>query len=52
MTLDFLFLTIQPGLLVIDVVAWSSAIQTLIGAWLVVFLIRFVSSILKMIPFL
>lgn len=52
MTFDFLFLTLSPGLLVVDVPASSSFIIFSIQFWLVMFLINFVLGVLKRIPFL
>lgn len=52
MNLDFLGFTVQPGLLIIDVPVYSSVLVMMGRLWIVVFLVRFVASILKLIPFL
>lgn len=51
-TFDFLFLSISPGMLIIDVFASSSFINYAIGFWLTMLLINFVLGVLKRIPFL
>lgn len=48
---DFLFLTVQPGLLVVDIPANSSFLAFAISVFLVVFLVNFVLRLIKLIPF-
>jgi hypothetical protein len=49
---DFLFITFQAGLLIVDVPATSAFLNTAIGTFLLVSLVNFVLRVLKLIPFL
>lgn len=52
MTFDFLFVTAQPGLLMIDIPFPSTYINFAVGVWLLFLLINFVLGVLKRLPFL
>jgi len=52
MTVDFLFITAQPGLLMIDIPATSAFLTFAMGFWLVMYLVNLVLGIIKRLPFL
>lgn len=49
---DLLFITLAPGLLIVDLPFDSPFIRWAIGFWLVMFLINLVLGMIKRIPFL
>jgi len=50
--MDLLSITIEPGLLIVDIPFNSSFITFGIGFWLVMFIVNLVLGVIKRLPFL